>query len=71
MKNDPRVIYPGTSFYGGLTSPQGATVGMAQPLPQPTGLQHPPVSGGLNTAPLSSLFGQPMHPPSSGSVNIR
>jgi hypothetical protein len=72
MKNDPRVIYPGTSFYGGgMTGPFGSGSGMgfntasemAQPIPQATGLQHPPMSGGLNTPPLSTLFGQPMPGP--------
>jgi hypothetical protein len=40
---------------------------MAQPVPPATGLQHAPVAGGLNTPPLSSLFGQPMKIPPSGS----
>jgi len=79
MKNDPRAIYPGTTFYGGLTAPFGASAGMgfntapgmAAPVPPPTGLQHAPVSGGLNPTPLSSLFGQPMTPTGQGSTTIR
>jgi hypothetical protein len=76
MKNDPRLIYPGTNFYGGMTSPFGSSAGMgfntspemAQPIPPSTGLQSAPVAGGLNTPPLSSLFGQSMttQPPGSG-----
>jgi len=68
MKADPRTIYPGTNFYGGLTSPFGSSAGMGfntapemtQPMPPSTGLQAAPFAGGLNTPPLSSVFGQAM-----------
>ena len=78
MKNDPRLIYPGTTFYGGLTSPFGSSAGMGfntapemtQAIPPSTGLQSAPVAGGLNTPPLSSVFGQAMNPLGPGNSSV-
>lgn len=75
MKNDPRVIYPGTSFYGGLTAPFGGSAGMGfNALPSLTttiapaqGMTSAPANGGTRAPPLSSVFGQAMSQPPPGS----
>ena len=68
MKHDPRSIYPGTTYYSGLTAPFGVSTGVGfSPSPAVSPSMQPPNNGGARMPPLASVFGQPADPLGAGA----